>query len=58
MFNGADSELAETSLAYGVQADASLKAGEHHTIRFGFLFQHERNTTTASIGCLLLVSIP
>ena len=45
LFNGAESDLAETSLAYGLQADASIKAGDNHTIRFGLLVQHERSST-------------
>lgn len=45
MFNGADTDLDQASLAYGIQADASLKAGERHTLRFGLQYQHERNKT-------------
>jgi outer membrane receptor protein involved in Fe transport len=47
MFNGADTDLDQASLAYGLQADASYKAGDQHTIRFGLQYQHERNTTTS-----------
>jgi len=47
MFNGADTDLDQASLAYGIQADASIKAGDRHTIRFGMQYQHERNTTTS-----------
>lgn len=48
MFNGADTDLDERSLAYGVQADASLKAGDRHTIRFGLQYQHERIRTRST----------
>lgn len=47
IFNGADTDLDQASLAYGIQADASYKAGDQHTIRFGLQYQHERNTTTS-----------
>ncbi len=43
MFNGADTDLDETALAYGVQADASLKLGDRHTLRFGMTYQYERH---------------
>jgi outer membrane receptor protein involved in Fe transport len=42
LFNGADTRLTQDSLAYGAQADASKKAGDAHTIRFGLYYQHER----------------
>ena len=45
MFNGADTDLDQASLAYGIQADASYKVGGNHTIRFGLQYQHERNAT-------------
>jgi outer membrane receptor protein involved in Fe transport len=44
LFNGVDSDLSESSLAYGLQTDASLKLGDSHTVRFGLLFQHERSS--------------
>ncbi len=47
MFNGADTDLDQASMAYGLQADASYKASDQHTIRFGLQYQHERNTTTS-----------
>ncbi|MEO6717223.1 MAG: TonB-dependent receptor [Novosphingobium sp.] len=47
MFNGADTDLDLASLAYGIQADASYKAGDRHTIRFGLQYQHEWNTTNS-----------
>lgn len=49
MFNGADTDLSESSLAHGVQADASWKVGGGHTIRFGLVYQHE-HTTADSIN--------
>jgi outer membrane receptor protein involved in Fe transport len=45
MFNGADTDLDQASLAWGIQADASLEAGERHTLRFGLQYQRERNRT-------------
>ncbi len=42
MFNGSDTDLAQSSLTFGVQSDASMKAGDAHTIRFGLFFQNER----------------
>jgi len=41
IFNGADTDLTQTSLAWGGQADASLKLGERHTLRAGLFFQHD-----------------
>ncbi|MBW8783837.1 MAG: TonB-dependent receptor, partial [Novosphingobium sp.] len=41
LFNGADSDLLQKSLAWGGQADASLKLGSAHTVRFGLYFSHE-----------------
>src|SRR5437763_11713346 len=34
-----------SSLAAGVQADASQKLGSHHTLRFGVFFQNEHTTS-------------
>ncbi len=45
IFNGADTELTQDSLAYGVQSDASYKADDAHTLRFGMYFKHERTGT-------------
>lgn len=53
-FNGADSDLDETSIAMGVQSDASLVASDRHTVRFGLLYQNER-TTTASVNRVFAV---
>lgn len=45
MFNGISPWAGRSSLAFGVQADASWKAHERHTIRGGFMVQRERATT-------------
>ncbi len=42
LFTGVDTDLTQTSLAWGVQSDASFKASDTHTIRFGLFFQHEQ----------------
>jgi len=42
IFNGADSDLTQTSRAWGLQADASLRLDERHTLRFGAHFQRDR----------------
>jgi outer membrane receptor protein involved in Fe transport len=47
MFNGSDTDLAQSSLTFGVQSDASIKAGEAHTIRFGLFFQNERTQSNS-----------
>lgn len=44
-FNGTDSQLTQTNLAYGLQGDASWKASDHHTIRFGLFLQREQSQT-------------
>ncbi len=45
IFNGVDTELTQDSLAYGLQSDASWKANDSHTIRFGLYYKHERTGT-------------
>jgi outer membrane receptor protein involved in Fe transport len=47
MFNGSDTDLTQQSLAWGVQADASYKAGDSHTIRAGLYYRNERTTTNS-----------
>ena len=47
MFDGIDSALTQTNLSYGVQADASLKLGADHTLRFGIFAQREHDTTAS-----------
>ncbi|MGE3690746.1 MAG: TonB-dependent receptor [Novosphingobium sp.] len=49
LFNGADSDLQQTSQAWGFQADASRKIGDAHTLRFGLAFKHDR-TRSISIN--------
>ncbi len=46
-FNGSDTDLTQTNLAFGVQSDASWKATDHHTVRFGLFAQRESNTTNS-----------
>ncbi|HEY4174608.1 MAG TPA: TonB-dependent receptor, partial [Rhodopila sp.] len=41
LFNGIAQNATRTDQAYGVQADASWAATDHHTIRFGMLAQAE-----------------
>jgi hypothetical protein len=41
IFNGFADAARLSSLAAGVQADASQKLGDHHTLRFGLFFQNE-----------------
>lgn len=45
IFNGADTALTQDSLAYGVQADASIEVGDSHKIRAGLFYQKERTGT-------------
>ncbi len=54
IFNGADTDLSQSSLAYGAQADASLKLGSSHTVRGGLFFQRDR-TRTVSINRVFAV---
>ncbi len=54
IFNGADTDLTQASRAWGVQADASLKLGERHVLRFGAHFQHDR-TRSISINRVFAV---
>ncbi len=42
IFNGFSDASRLSSLAYGVQADASYKVAERHTLRGGLFFQNER----------------
>jgi outer membrane receptor protein involved in Fe transport len=45
IFNGVDTALTQDSFAYGLQSDASYKAGDAHTVRFGLYYKHERTGT-------------
>ena len=46
VFNGFSDRSRLSSLAYGVQADASLKVSAAHTLRGGFFFQNERTRSS------------
>ena len=45
IFNGFADAARLSSLAAGVQADASQKIGSNHTLRFGVFFQNEHTTS-------------
>ena len=47
MFNGTETDLSQSSLAWGIQADSSLKLGEAHTLRSGVFFQQDRNRSSS-----------
>ena len=47
LFNGIDTALAQTSLAYGVQADGSFKASDSHTVRAGLFFQQDNSRSNS-----------
>lgn len=47
LFNGVDSELTQSSTAYGAQADAAWKGWDGHTVRFGGFWQHDRTRTNS-----------
>lgn len=49
MFDGTETDLTQTSTAYGVQADAGIKLGDRHHVRGGLFWQRE-NTGTDSIN--------
>jgi outer membrane receptor protein involved in Fe transport len=51
IFNGFSDNSRLSSLAYGLQADASYKLSEAHTLRFGVFFQNER--TKANVTSLV-----
>lgn len=52
IFNGFSDRSRLSSLAYGVQTDASYKLSDHHTVRGGFFFQNER--TRSNVRSLVL----
>ncbi|UAJ08975.1 TonB-dependent receptor [Glacieibacterium megasporae] len=52
IFNGFSDRSRLSSLAYGVQTDASYKLSDRHTLRGGFFFQNER--TRSSVTSLVL----
>jgi outer membrane receptor protein involved in Fe transport len=45
LFSGVDTDLTQSSTAYGVQADAGYKLDDNHQLRAGLFFQHERTGT-------------
>ena len=47
MINGTETDLSQSSLAWGIQADSSLKLGEAHTLRSGVFFQQDRNRSSS-----------
>ena len=55
MFNGVDTALTQSSLAYGVQADASFKASDSHTLRAGLFFQQD-NSRSSSLNRVFAVN--
>ena len=54
IFNGGDSDLTQSSLAYGAQTDAGIKLGDRHHLRGGLFYQRER-TKTDSINRVFAV---
>jgi outer membrane receptor protein involved in Fe transport len=48
IINGFADRARLTSLASGVQADASQKLGDAHTLRFGLFFQNEHTTSNVT----------
>ncbi len=48
IFNGADADLEQTSRAWGVQADASFRLGDTHTLRMGAHFQRDRTRSLSA----------
>ncbi len=56
LFNGVDTALTQASLALGVQADASFKASDSHTIRAGLFFQQD-NSRSTSVNRVFAVDI-
>ena len=55
LFNGVDTALTQSSLAYGVQADASFKASDSHTLRAGLFFQQD-NSRSSSLNRVFAVN--
>ena len=47
LFNGIDTALTQTSLAFGVQADGSFKASDNHTVRAGLFFQQDNSRSNS-----------
>ncbi len=51
LFNGNAAKVANSDFANGLQADASYKLGDHHTVRFGLLVNYDIETldTTSTL---------
>jgi outer membrane receptor protein involved in Fe transport len=58
LYNGIQPYANRTSLAAGVQGDASLKVAATHTLRGGFLVQRERVTSLTNANALTMIADP
>jgi outer membrane receptor protein involved in Fe transport len=58
LYNGLQPYANRTSLATGMQGDASLKVASAHTLRGGFLVQRERVTSLTNGNAIALVPDP
>ena len=47
IFNGGDSDLSQSSFAYGAQTDAGIELGDRHHLRGGLFYQRERTKTNS-----------
>ena len=54
LFNGVETALSQTSLAFGVQADGSFKVSDSHTLRAGLFFQQD-NSRSSSLNRVFAV---
>jgi len=58
LYNGVAPWSQRSSLAFGVQADASWKVASNHTVRGGFLVQREQVSTFSQNNALALIPDP
>lgn len=58
LYNGIQPYANRSSLAIGVQADASWKATNAHTVRSGFLVQRERVTSLTNANAITMITDP
>lgn len=58
LYNGIQPYANRSSLAVGVQADASWKAANTHTVRSGFLIQRERVTSLTNANAITTIPDP
>lgn len=58
LYNGIQPYANRTSLAAGVQGDASLKVAAAHTLRGGFLVQRERVTSLTNANAVTIMADP